>query len=88
MARSPRPNPLTKFPNYPLSSGLLSLHPLRGKVGIHQPADRLQHGLNSLLHVGEINVGDIVARAVIVLVKSKAGNGVSNDALARQGKII
>src|SRR5258708_4558643 len=67
---------------------LLSLHPLRLEFGIGQPLDRSEHGMDSFLHMDEVNVGDVVAGTVVVRVKAKTRHGMGDDALFGQGVIV
>ena len=45
---------------------------MRSKRRIHQPQNRLQHGVDSLIHVLEVNVRQVIAGLVIIAVQSVA----------------
>lgn len=44
--------------------------------------------MDRLLHVVEVDMGDVITRLVIVSVQAIAGNGVGYDAFFRYGIII
>jgi hypothetical protein len=62
--------------------------PVRHEVRVHQPEHRGQQGLYCLIHVPKVDVRDVVAGLVIVLMKAIAGNGLSDHSGLGENVIV
>ena len=62
--------------------------PFGAEVGVGEPKDGGLHGLDGLVHVGEVDFGEFVGGLVVVGVQAEAGDGVGDDALLGEGVVV
>ena len=62
--------------------------PVRHKIGVRQPHHRLQKRINRIIHVPEVDVGYVVTRLVILLVKPVAGDSLSDHSCLCKDVIV